>query len=440
MAITAMNAQTIFSTNFSSWNAGALTDMAGAKTNIGAANILQISTGATYGTDLVQLVNATNSHKRFTTLAQAVKEDTTYHIEVYAKGKGDLRMSLFDGDMDGADGGYQAYGPYISINSNTTAMYTQSFTSDTTTTLAEFIVSLRNTDPTMDHIQIDSMIVKIGAYVPPAGKTIREIQSSVDASGLSTYTGSSVITGGIVTAIYTHSLYGGYHIQNGNGAWSGIFIEDLTNVPAIGDSVTLSGRVEESFGYTQITDIEDYVRVSEFNIIYPTIVTTLDAGSEMYESVLCKVINANCQTLPNTYKEWEVNDGSGAILTHDRFFEYPSVQIGTAYNITGIINYSYSKWSINPRDGNDVSVYAGTPISVEENYAVLTNVYPNPTTSGNVTVEVSENASLIVLDLLGNVVVSNEVRTGTNNIDISKLAAGNYILKVGTSVQKLMVK
>ncbi|MCT4581192.1 MAG: choice-of-anchor J domain-containing protein [Flavobacteriales bacterium] len=270
----------------------------------------------------------------------------------------------------------------------------------------------------------------------PVAKTIVEIQSDVDGNGESNLKNDSVVTGGIVTAVYADANNGGYHIQSGIGAWTGIFVYDQTNVPAIGDSVTFKAVVDEYYGYTQLKGIVDFTIVNQFNSVPATIVSTANAGTEMYESVLCQVVNATCETAPNQFKEWDVNDGSGTIIAHDRFFEYPSVVIGTAYNITGVINYSYQKWSINPRDANDVSVYS----SVEENTGVLTSVYPNPTANGYVTVEVSEATELVVMDLLGNVVLSQPLLNTVNTVDVANLAAGNYILKVGTSVQQLMVK
>lgn len=441
MAVGAINAQTIFSSDFSSWASGAPTDMVGAKTNLDAANITQVSTGAIYGTDLVQLENTTSSHKRFTTVAQSVEEDTTYHIEIYAKGKGDVRMGLFDGDLDGEDYGY-AYGAYIAINSPTTSMYTQAFTSDTTTSAAEFMISLRNTDAASGHIQIDSMVVKKGAFVPPPApstKSIYEIQSNTTDGDLSYYEDSVVNTGGIVTALnILNGVQKGYYIQSGVGAYSGIYVFDGVNTVAKGDSITLTGTVDEYYNATQLGYISNVTVVSQYNDVPVTLLSTAGVASEMYESVLCQVINANCTALPDNYGEWTVNDGSAALLIGDFLFPY-TPSIGTAYNVTGIATYAFSAWKIYPRDGNDISEYT-TPVSISENNSVLTNIYPNPTTSGIVNIEVTENTELVVIDLLGNVVLSKSLNNTLNTVDVSTLAAGNYILKVGTSVQQLMVK
>lgn len=438
MAVGAINAQTLFSTNFSSWAGGNPSDMVGSKTSLESDSIIQISSGATYGTDLAQLINIESSHRRFTTMPLSVDLDSTYNVEVYVKGQGDLRMGLFDGDLDGQDFGFK-YGAYISINSATTVMHVQSFNADTTTSLAEFMISIRNTNASNGHLQIDSLVVKKGAFItpaPPATKSIYEIQSNVSSGDVSYYKDSTVNTGGIVTAVNIfQGSQKGYFIQSGVGAYTGIYVFDANNAVQIGDSVTLTGTVDEYFEATQIGFVSNVVVVNQFNDVPVTLISTAGAANEMYEGVLCRVVNANCTALPNNFGEWTVNDGSGAFLVGDFLFPYIPT-IGTAYNVTGVVTYAFSEWKIYPRNGNDISVFS----SVKENNAVLTNVYPNPTIDGNVTVEVSENTSLAVLDLLGNIVISNNLNTGLNIINVSELAAGNYILKVGASVQQLLVK
>lgn len=437
LAIGAVNAQTIFSTNFSNWAAGSLTDMGGSKTNIGAANILQVSTGATYGTNLVELVNTGSGHKRFSTLPLAIEKDTSYVIEIFAKGKGELRTGLFDGYLATNSGGYQPYGAYISINSATTTMYTQSVTSDTTTTLGEFILSIRNTVGANGNLQIDSMIVKKGASIAPqiTTKTIVEIQSNVSSGDISYYKDSVVTTTGIVTAInYVGGVRKGYYLQDGTGPWTGIYVYHTSSTCERGDSLTITGTVTEYQEVTQISNITATVLTSSANDVIPTPISTYPTSYEEYESVLVKFTNANCTEGTDIHGNFKVDDGSGFGKVSDALYTFTPT-VGTSYNVTGIMLY-YLYFKVAPRDANDISTYT----SVRENNSVLTNVYPNPTVSGLVNVEVTENSELVILDLLGNIVLSKNLTSTVNSVDVSTLAAGNYILKVGTSVQQLMVK
>lgn len=296
--------------------------------------------------------------------------------------------------------------------------------------------------------QIDSVFVAeagtpfentvIGTPVTASTKTIYEIQSNVSSADISYYEDSVVNTGGIVTAVNIfNGAQKGYYIQSGVGAYTGIYVYDPSNIVERGDSITLTATVEEYYESTQLGFTSNVTIVSQFNDVPATLISTSAVANEMYESVLCKVLNATCGSLPSgaNYNEWDANDGSGVTSVDDFLYLYTPV-VGTSYNVTGIVAYSFSAWKMFPRDANDVAIYS----SVKENNSVLTNVYPNPSVNGIVTVEVSESSELVVMDLLGNVVLSQSLLNKVNTIDVSNLAAGNYVLKVGSSVQQLMVK
>jgi hypothetical protein len=294
--------------------------------------------------------------------------------------------------------------------------------------------------------QIDDLFVGEAGSAPvpaaPVEKTITEIQSTLSGADSSYYHDTIVTTSGIVTAINTNNGSRlGYYIQDGLGAWTGIYVYDPSSTCSRGDSLTITGKVSERKGIatddetqTQISDISSTVVVSSANDVPATLIATYPASYEEYESVLVRFVNANCTAGVDQYGNFRVDDGSGYGEVSDNLYAY-SPSVGTSYNITGVVQY-FLYFTVAPRDANDISVYT----SITENNAVLSNVYPNPSVNGNVTIEVKENTSLVVLDLLGNVVVSNSLNTGLNSIDVSSLAAGNYILKVGSSVQQLMVK
>ncbi len=271
----------------------------------------------------------------------------------------------------------------------------------------------------------------------PTPKTITEIQSDVDGNGDSNLKYDSVITAGIVTAVNIYQgNQKGYYIQDGVGAWTGIYVFDTINTVQRGDSLTMTAVVDEYYNATQLKSVTNFTIVSNYNDVPSTLVSTSDAGTEMYESVLIKVSNAVCNTLPSgaTFGDWIISDGSGDINVDKRLFQY-APSLGTSYDVTGIVGYTYSTWEMYPRDGNDIAVHT----SIQENNAVLTNVYPNPT-NGFVTIELKEAADVVITNLMGSVVYSAQLNNTTNRIDLSNLAAGNYILRVGTSAQQLIVK
>ncbi len=293
--------------------------------------------------------------------------------------------------------------------------------------------------------QIDSVFVaEVGtafnttvvvAPVTAVEKTITEIQSNVSSADISYYKDSTVTTSGIVTAINLYNgVIKGFFIQDGVGAWTGIYVYDPANTVSRGDSVTVTGTVDEYQGVTQISNVTSTIVVNSFNDVSPTLIATYPTSYEEYESVLVKVVNANCTEVSDGFGNFKVDDGSGYVKVTDALFPY-TPSMGTSYNITGVMQY-YLYFKLAPRDANDISVYT----SIKENNAVLTNVYPNPTSNGMVTVEVKEASDLVITDILGNVVLTKMLVNNRNTINVSNLAAGNYILRVGSSVQQLIVK
>jgi hypothetical protein len=192
--------------------------------------------------------------------------------------------------------------------------------------------------------------------------SIYQIQYTTDPSGNSPYAGSMISTSGIVTA----TLPTGYYIQDGQGAWNGIFVYDAVNTPSIGDNITINGVVSEYYGLTEITTVNSYVLMSNGNTLpLPVVITTYELSSaEAYEGVLVTVENAEYVTQANNYNEWYVNDGSGACQIDDAIYNYtPFAVFGNSYTITGVVNYSFSAYELNPRsidDIQDVTVVTST--------------------------------------------------------------------------------
>ncbi|MCD4731542.1 MAG: endonuclease, partial [Bacteroidales bacterium] len=168
-----------------------------------------------------------------------------------------------------------------------------------------------------DGINTSSSIV-YNYYVSPVFTgniiTIYDIQGQTDVSP---YDGEIVNTTGVVTANFGDS----YFIQDGFGAWNGLFIYDAGRNPSIGDSVVLTGLVEEYYEKTELKELSAYYRISaNNNLPEPDLIAT-GQGSEPYESVLVTVNNAVCtdpdyQALGNYYM-WKVDDGTGALRIHN---------------------------------------------------------------------------------------------------------------------------
>ena len=199
----------------------------------------------------------------------------------------------------------------------------------------------------------DTTTSATNSYTIPTGSnehTIYEIQGQTSSSP---YNEQIVITSGIVTGTYTY----GYFLQDGTGAWNGIFVYGSGHTAVIGDDATIEGEVYEYNGLTEIRTVTSYTVNSSGNELpAASVVSTLDAGTEDYEGVLITT-TGDCDNEnpddPSDYGEWTINDGSGSIRIDDMGYPLEPI-LGTTYQVTGPVYYAYGNFKIEPRDENDV--------------------------------------------------------------------------------------
>lgn len=427
-----MHAQVIFSSDLSSWSDGNPTDFMGTKTNFAAADIIEVDSGSQYGSSNVRLVNATSGHKRFSTQPLSVENEQSYEIKFWAKGQGDIRTGLFDDHTPiGSDGGFVPYNSYITVNTSTLTEYTQVITSTNTSDIAEFVFSIRNTvAPT--HIEIDSVSISLVEVTPPTPVGIYDIQYTTDPSGDSPLKDQVVMTGGIVTAKRND---GRFWIQNGTGPWRGIYVYYQPTTPVeLGDSVTFTATVLEYFNLTELNYINNFEVVSSGNFFMANVVSTAEANSEAYEGCLVRVNNATCTTGLNSYNEWIVNDGSGNVKVDDFLYMYTPT-VGTAYNVTGIVDYSFEEFKILPRTANDVSVAV---VSVEETDAPTVSIYPIPAQETlNIEFAAGTVHEIIITDANGKQIERFNAN-GTARVNVADYAPGVYFVNVNGHVTRFV--
>lgn len=400
----------VFYSGFENWSdPNTPSDWFGAATNATSANVFQYSTSTQEGSFAVKLVNQTTSHKRFSTLAVSVTSGEVYNVSYYARGTGQVRTGMYRG----ATGSYASYSSYAVVNSTSWTKITQTIIADTTSSAAEFILSFHSTTSATEDLQIDSFMVSVGSS---SSVSIYDIQhTSADTSD---YYGDPVNTGGIVSAVKS----GAYWIQNGSGPWSGVYVYDSNNSPAIGDSVTFSAIVDEYYGLTELKSISSFTVVSSGNTVEVTPITLADGALESYEGVLVEVSDAACESLPDTYLEWVVGDGFDQLKIGDLMYAYTPV-VGTHYDITGVMDYSFSERKLQPRSVTDVTVHNGIDESVQ-----LISVYPNPSSDF---IQVTQNmrGTLSISDVSGRVVYSAPFAEQAS-IEVGQLDSGVYQLVI----------
>lgn len=173
--------------------------------------------------------------------------------------------------------------------------------------------------------------------------------------------GQVVTISGIITCEAYATGGSKYWVQDADSAWCGIMVYDKNNKAAEGDSVTLTGEVSEFRGMTQIGSITDF-RIDKEGAwgIEPMMVTTGEIGkgganAEAYEGCLVTVKNVNITNPDLGYGEWEVNDGTGALVVDDLcdYFFAPSMY-ASCQSITGVMDYSFGAPKLQPRLAMDV--------------------------------------------------------------------------------------
>ena len=251
--------------------------------------------------------------------------------------------------------------------------------------------------------------------------TIAEVQGELFASPLI----EQVVTvSGIVTG--TTNEYS-YFIQDGSGAWNGIYIYDNTNLPAVGDEIVIEGEVSEYYDLTEISNITYYETLSTGN----NLPAAVDLGTgfigesgEPYEGCLVRIFNAGCTTPDADFGQGYFNDGSGDCMVDDMLYmPDPAWVQDEYYTITGVLTYSYEEYKIEPRDAADVSI--GMTIGTVELAEI--SLYPNPTVD-EVNFTLTFDAVAHVYNISGHHMFSQNLDNGATSLDVSGLHSGVYTI------------
>lgn len=427
-----------FTSGFESWTTSAPivpTDWFGSKTNISSDSIAQYTTSVHGGTYAVRLKSSTTSHKRFTTQGTPIIAGKTYKIDFWVRGHGEIRTGCYKGA--GSSGTtYYPYNNYILVDTLGWKYCTQSITVDTTSAVAQFILSIRNTKADKDYIQVDDVNIDTVSSTPST-VTIHDIQYTTASPADSPYANQTVTTSGMVTGKYNH----GFFIQDGTGPWNGIFVTDSIYVSSLnlGDVVQITGMVYEYYNLTEIKNISvPIVTSSGGTLPTPYAVTSVTVKSEDVEGVLVKITNAACIDANAGYGMWTVTTtGSNAdsCKIHNLLYQYPSPVVGTNYDITGPVYYSFSEYRIEPRDAYDVVIHS---TGIKENEGSSISIYPNPAEDFLTLSNIEGINQIVITNMLGEAVQAFNVNGDSSTINVAKLQSGIYFVTLmdNNSVKK----
>ncbi len=194
---------------------------------------------------------------------------------------------------------------------------------------------------------------EILSYTVSNEVTIAEIQDEATS-----FTGKEVVTGGVVTGLFPNEDpdLNFMTIQDGTGAWNGIWvnIEGASGIEStsLGDNITITGTVKETYGNTELHDINFTTVRTGDPLPTPVMLTTNEVADEQYEGVLVKISRATWNGNAS-FGEHEMNDGSGMCLVHDLGYDF-TISEEVEYDVSGPVYYAYSKYKIEPRFAADI--------------------------------------------------------------------------------------
>lgn len=124
---------------------------------------------------------------------------------------------------------------------------------------------------------------------------------------------------------------------------------------------------------------------------------------------------------------------------------------GPETNTFATINAAYIRMEVLSNHGEiqtgfaEIAFSYDSTLSVENEKELVFSIYPNPAKSTvNVSSNLEQATHLSVYDLTGKQVLSNTISFGNNNINISSLSSGVYVMRVSTPAQtvtkKLIIK
>ncbi|HVP58342.1 MAG TPA: T9SS type A sorting domain-containing protein, partial [bacterium] len=299
--------------------------------------------------------------------------------------------------------------------------------------------------------------------------TIYQVQYVASGSDSSSYAGKPVNVQGIVTAASGELGSQYFFIQNHYTSvpdFTGVEVYDRTGTVSVarGDTVTVSGDVQEYYKNTEIAMFfPGAITIHGHNASVPpaySVTTASVATSEKYEGVLVVANGATVKSAKDTYGEWNISNGGAADTCKvGDFGTYSYIPVvNDAVVVTGVVDYDYSQYKIQPRNDADICypAKAGVPDGNAKPAHVMLSVKPNPMldgsqirfalpVAGRVELKIYNVRGQLVRSLIDGASPAGEYRidwNGTNSTG-ERVGAGVYFMRLetrgGSAVSKVVV-
>lgn len=253
----------------------------------------------------------------------------------------------------------------------------------------------------------------------------------------------------------THSAW----IHDDSGPFNGVMVFSFTlaSILGVGDEIMIAGKRGEYGGNTELYDNILIDVLSAGNEPFPsTMINGSDIDAELppdamqaeqWEGQLVKIEDARILQFDDEVMVYFCSDDDGETtfllgdeVDHD--FLNISLEVGGAYTITGVVNFLFDQYRINPRKTDDV--LDASNISSPE--ARQIKIYPNPAYS-SINISNLQNIDLITLhDLTGRHLITKPVSAKNEiTLDISNLRGGIYLINfvannVSVASQRIVVR
>jgi len=327
--------------------------------------------------------------------------------------------------------------------------------------------------------------------VRDGGMTIVDVQKVLkpQLNDVSPYQGKVVTVTGVVVASAKIYDLGYIYIQDPTAtAYAGIYCTGNSDLVKLyrTEEVTVTGTVEEYFGFTQL-NVTSVVKTGKLKSIQPISINPSDSAfyasraAEMYEGMLVRYVNPAGGKLfishpkPNNFADYMIatneNNSRGrsgwlqagrqnssnfsslyvSVVADtvwkktDGQMEVPAIQALKGQSLDtliGVLNYGFSAYKVLPRNNDD---FRGFSVALEKakypaipgsgsvkvlNKNVIVNVFPNPAKE-NLNIAVTgynESWKASLMDISGNLVLTADSKNP--QMLISHLSSGLYLVKV----------